>query len=98
VSDAASLWTLADFLRHVDAWIERDAPDDDLRVFVLDWILGRCEDPYRGVTREGGFPNLWYGVVPYSQRGATAVLCSYWIVESDHVVRCESIATLSLPI
>lgn len=92
------LWTLAGFVEGADTWIERDSPDDDLRVIVLDWIIGRCEDPYRGVRRESGFPNLWYGVVPHSRRDATAVLCSYWVVESDHLIRCESIATLGLPI
>jgi hypothetical protein len=98
VPDSEALWTLADFIDRVDAWIDRDSPDDDLRLVVLDWIMSRCEDPYRGVRREAGFPNLWYGVVPYSQRAMTAVLCSYWVVESEHVIRCESIATLGLPL
>jgi hypothetical protein len=98
VAEAGSLWTLAGFIEGADAWIERDNPDDDLRVIVLDWIFGRCEDPYRGVRRESGFPNLWYGVVPGSRRGATAVMCSYWIVETERLIRGESIATLGLPI
>ncbi len=93
-----SPWTLERFGDCLDRWIERDEPAQDLRLVVTDWVLSRFEDPYQGVRRETGFENLWYATVPQSRHaGAQAVLCAYWINERDHVVSCESIATLSLP-
>ena len=49
--------------------------------------------------REPQFENLWYGVVPDSNDEAGRVVtCSYWIFESEHLARCNSFATLGLPI
>lgn len=50
------------------------------------------------VTRP--MPNLWYGKVPdtYDAESRTAVLCSYFVNEVNHTVRCDSFARLSLPI
>ena len=54
--------------------------------------------PYQGVQRVEGFPNLWFGRVPRTvDSKGRAVACSYWIAESTRTVRCDSIATLSLP-
>jgi hypothetical protein len=37
--------------------------------------------------------------VPNSQDDAgRVVVCSYWIFESQHLVRCNSFATLGLPL
>jgi hypothetical protein len=45
------------------------------------------------------FENLWHGAIPGSDDGAGRVVaCSYWIVESQHLVRCNSFATLGLPL
>ena len=94
-----ALWRLERFLLEFDAWIEREHPSDDLRVLVTEWMVGRQDDPYRGVRREPQFENLWYGVVPDSNDGTgRVVVCSYWIVESQHLIRCNSFATLSLPL
>ena len=57
-----------------------------MRFTVTEWILTRYDDPYEGVRREEGFPNLWFGIVV--RTGDAAVVCSYWIEESRHVVRC----------
>ena len=93
------LWRLERFLSEFDAWVERERPSDDLRVIVMEWLVGRQDDPYRGVQREPGFDNLWFGAVPDSNDGADRVVtCSYWIVESEHLVRCNSFATLGLPL
>jgi hypothetical protein len=61
--------------------------------------MTRYDDPYKGVRRAHGFPNLWFGVVPESDDGkGQVVVCSYWIEEAARRVRCDSFATLSLPI
>ncbi len=82
----------------VDRWIARESPSDDMRLLVLDWIIGRSEDPYRGMRREEGFPNLWFGPIRDTQVGGTIVTCSYWIYESTRIVRCNDICTLSQPL
>ena len=95
----AALWRLERFLSEFDAWTEREHPSDDLRVLVTEWMVGRQDDPYRGVRREPGFENLWYGAVPDSNDGAGhVVVCSYWIFEAQRLLRCNSFATLGLPL
>jgi len=92
-------WRLEGFLEQLDAWAERESPGDDIRLLATAWIMTRQEDPYRGVRREPDFENLWFGAVPDTDDGAGRVVaCSYWIVESQQVVRCNSFATLSLPL
>jgi hypothetical protein len=87
------------FLDRLDTWAEQESPPDDLRLLVTAWIMTRYDDPYQGVRREHGFPNLWFGVVPHSEDGAGAVVvCAYWIEESTRIVRCDSFATLNLPL
>lgn len=90
-----------EFLERFDEWLswEDPSPDDWIRRAVLSWILTRAESPYQGVTRASGFPNLWSGAVPGTEHGAgQVVVCSYWIMETQHRVRCESFAILSLPV
>ncbi len=95
----ASAWKLEDFLERLDAWAEHESPPDDLRPIVTAWIMTRFDDPYKGVRRERGFPNLWFGHVPNSDDGSgTVVVCSYWINESASTVRCGNFGTLSLPL
>lgn len=95
----AALWRLERFLSEFDAWTEREHPSDDLLVLVTEWMVGRQDDPYRGVRRVPPFDNLWHGWVPDSQdETGRVVVCSYWIVESQHLVRCNSFATLDLPL
>lgn len=92
-------WTLEGFLELLDTWIQIESPPDDLRLLVTAWIMTRYDDPYQGVHREPSFENLWYGPVPRSANGKGAVVvCSYWIIESTRTVRCNSFATLNLPI
>lgn len=94
-----ALWRLERFLSEFDTWAEREDPTVDLRVLVSEWMVGRQDDPYRGVRREPQFENLWWGHVPGSDDGTgRVVVCSYWIVESEHLVRCNSFATLGLPL
>jgi hypothetical protein len=92
-------WSLEDFEVWLDRWIAQEAPDEDLRLVVTAWVLSRFDDPYAGVRREHGFDNLWFGQVPFSvHNGHQVVVCSYWIFESRRVLRCNSIATLNLPL
>jgi hypothetical protein len=74
-------------------------PSLDLRILVTEWVVGRADDPYTGVTRRLEIaPNFWFGVVPGSREGDRVVMCSYWIDEEARSVRCDMIATLGLPI
>ncbi len=97
--DQSGRWILADFERHFDEWVEQEAPSQDLRLAVLTWTLTRHEDPYQGVRRQLGFDNLWFGPVPGTDHGDFQVVaCSYFIVETEHAVICNSISTLSRPV
>jgi hypothetical protein len=99
VTSGARPWALINFLERFDAWVELECPTEDLRCIVIDWILTRDEDPYQGVRREGGFPNLWFGQIPNSRDGCGhVVVCSYWIEESSRTVRCDNFGTLSFPL
>ena len=96
---SAPAWKLEGFLDRLDAWIAHESPTEDLRYIVTEWILTRFENPYQGVRRDGDLPNLWFGRVPDSHDGTgQVVVCSYWIEESKHTVRCDNFATLTLPL
>lgn len=57
------------------------------------------DDPYSGMTRQPGFPNLWFGPVPETMHGdGRVVTCSYWIVETTRAVRCDNFTILSWPL
>ena len=95
----ADVWALENFEACLDAWIELERPSDELRILVTALVLSRFDDPYVDVRREPSFDNLWFGAVPGSVHGeGRVVVCSYWIHESQRVVRCGSVATLSLPV
>lgn len=97
--DAPSDWTLQGFLERLDTWIAESQPPDPVRRTVTAWIFSRMIDPYKGVSREPGFENLWFGTVPNSQhRDGQVVVCAYWILEQERTVRCDSFATLPLPV
>lgn len=92
-------WQLADFLEKLDLWIRLEAPPQEVRERVTAWIFTRMDDPYQGVRREPGFPNLWFGPIPGSEYGAAGVVCcSYWIFEKGRRVQCDSFATLNRPV
>jgi hypothetical protein len=92
-------WRLVDFEHCLDRWIELERPVVDLSLLVTGWIFTRRDDPYQGMRRESGFANLWFGRVPGSENGdGQVVTCSLWIEEATRTVRCDSFATLNLPI
>jgi hypothetical protein len=97
-ADPLSPWQLIGFIERLDTWIDVERPADDLRLIVTAWVIGRVDDPYQGVRRERGFPNLWFGTIPNTTHGTgQVVVCSYWIEETTRSVRCDSIATLDWP-
>lgn len=99
MAEAVPPWRLVDFLVRLDEWAKRENASDDLRLLVTAWIMSRYEDPYEGMRLEPGWGNLWFGPVPNSEDGAGQIVtCSVFIEESTRTVRCNSIATLSLPI
>jgi hypothetical protein len=91
-------WKLEGFLDRLDVWAERESASDDLKLLVTAWVMSRHDNPYQGMRRERGFPNLWFGPVPQTEVGGTVVVCAYWIEESTGTVRCDSFATLNLPL
>ncbi len=96
---AQASWKLEGFEECLDRWIALEQPVVDLRFVVLEWVLTRADDPYKGVRRQAGFDNLWFGPVPRSGDGrGNAVACAYWVEERPRTVRCDSIATLAQPI
>lgn len=99
MASSGRLWVPEGFEACLQTWDDVARPPDDLRSWVVEWIFTRLDDPYLGVRREAGFPNLWWGVVPGTLHGdGMVVACSYWVVEASHVVRCESLASLSFPV
>ena len=91
-------WQLKDFEESLDHWISLESPDDDLRLVVTAWLLTRFDDPYQGVRREPGFANLWFGPIPGSVQAGRIVVCSYLITDRERLVKCNSFATLRLPL
>lgn len=99
MGNPAPLWKLEGFLERLDAWVDREKPSDDVRIAATAWILTRPGDPYQGVKRDKTIPNYWYGAIPRSGDDAGhVVVCCYWIEELRKTLRCDSFATLSLPI
>ncbi|HEV2888170.1 MAG TPA: hypothetical protein VGX49_14755 [Jatrophihabitans sp.] len=92
-------WRLDDFGLRFDTWADEQKPDANLRKPVLDWTFTRFDDPYAGFRRmvEVG-PNYWWGQVPGTIHNGSVVVCGYWVFEESRRVRCDSFATLSLPL
>jgi hypothetical protein len=99
VPRADPVWTLERFEQEFDAWCAREYLSDELRIRVLLWIQSRMDDPYRGVSRDQSFENLWFGAIPGTDRpDSRAATGSYFVFESTRVVRCNSFSILQRPI
>jgi hypothetical protein len=99
----ASDWVLLDFLPKLDEWVAAETPRDDVRIVVTDWIFTRVADPFANARRVEGFPDYWQAVVPDSEHlddnvELCGVVCLFWIDVRGRSVRCDRIASLSLPI
>lgn len=90
-------WTLVGFLDRFDMWALSEPVADDLRLEVLEWVLSRVNDPYEGAKREHRIPNLWITPACYIEGASRAVVCSYWIYESERLVKCDNFGTLTVP-
>lgn len=94
-----SFWQPEGFGERFDQWASDQGPSEDLRLTVIAWTLARFDDPYRGgVRRVPDFDNLWFGPIPGTEHDGSIVTCGYWIFEEDRRIRCDSYATLSLPL
>lgn len=94
-----NFWQLLDFENCLDRWISVDEPSVDLRFVVTEWALSCGDDPYRNVRRRTDVgANYWFGIVPGSRNLDSAVVCGIWIDEQSRSVRCDTIATLALPL
>jgi len=96
-------WNLQDCLPRFDAWVNQEQPLDDLRVYVLDWIFTRSRDPYADARPVPGFADYWQAVIPRSEHfddnaERCAVVRLFWLDASACSVRCDRVASLSLPI
>lgn len=99
MSELGPRWRLIGFEERLEEWQRSESADDDLLLIILPWVMSRSEAPYSGMKREPEFDNLWFGPVPNTEDGqGHVVACSYWIEEESHCVRCDSFATLSLPL
>jgi len=90
-------WELVGFPERVRRWIEQCNPSIRLRDTVDAWIDTRYDNPREGVQQESDFPNLWCGEVPNTLVRDTVVLCSYFIEEETHTVRCHLKMTVGHP-
>lgn len=95
----AEPWTLRGFDDHIVSWIDSESPPPEVVDRVVRWIEARAVQPYVGVKREPGFPNLWSGEIPGTvHAGHNVAFCSYWIAEIEHEVRCDQVSTLPWPV
>ena len=51
-------WTLEGFLERLDGLIAQEHPPENVVLVVTHWLLSRLDDPYLGMEREPGFPQL----------------------------------------
>jgi hypothetical protein len=91
-------WQLIGFAERLDVWAAEQGPSDQLVNVVVQWVYSRYDDPYADVQRQPQDPNYWWGSIPGTIHGEAAVVCGYWIFETDRIVRCDNFATLSLPL
>jgi hypothetical protein len=97
VQPEPSSWTLDNVIAALDSWVERENPSQDLRLIVAIWAMNRHEDPYRGMRRQAGFPNLWFGTVPETSSQGRVVTCTCMIFELTRTVRFDNFTTLTRP-
>ncbi len=90
-------WAIAGLVEALNSWAQRESPGPDLRRTVARWAFNQHEDPYQGVSRQPGFPNLYFGEVPGTRAEGAAVSCTYWIEAATHTVKWDNFTTLNLP-
>jgi hypothetical protein len=91
-------WKLERFPEVIERWIAQESPSDSMRLWVVGWVMNRHTDPYVGMRRLPGFPNLWFGPIRGTEVNGTVVTCSYWVSELMRTVRANDICTINQPI
>lgn len=59
-----TFWRLENFIERLDAWIAVENPSEYVRIIVTEWVVTRFDNPYKDVSRQPDFPNLWFGPIP----------------------------------
>jgi hypothetical protein len=96
--DTSDSWIFVRFEELFVSWVQRESPDEGTQVKVIDWIRDRRGDPFAGVLRDTGHPNLWFGRVPSTlDDDGTLVTVTYQILMRTRVVRCMLIGRVGLP-
>jgi hypothetical protein len=96
--DTPSAWAFVRFEEMFESWTKRESPDPATQTRVIDWIRDRRDDPFAGMMRDTGQPNLWFGRVPYTlDSSGTLVTVTYQILMRTRVVRCMLIGRVGLP-
>jgi hypothetical protein len=96
--DRLPLWRLDGFEERFDQWVAREQPSAELQAVVAEWIPTRKLDPYRGARPEPQVDGLWWMRVPGTSDGFRVVICSYFPLAADRVVRCALFGTVGLPV
>lgn len=83
-------WLLVNFEEEFDKWTGYAGVPDEIQLTVLEWVVGRSDDPYSGAIREPIIGNLWRCRIPVTlnDHGELAY-CVYYIYESGRIVYCR---------
>jgi hypothetical protein len=87
-------WELFNAIEALDSWAGREQPSQDLRLIVAEWTFNRHADPFAGMERVEGFPNLWFGEVRGTRDKETAVTCTCRISWGNQTVTFDNFTTL----
>ncbi len=94
----ARLWDLERFPDRLALWRDTEQPPPDVSALVEEWIPSRRLDPFRGARLERESDDFWFATVPGSARDGHVVVCSYWVIRSRQLVRCDLFGTLAWPV
>lgn len=91
-------WRLERFDDGLSSWIASHSPQQSIRLAVVSWVCTLYDDPYRARRQLDVGQNYWWARVPGTFHDEHQVVCGYWIFEAERTVRCDSFATLSVPL
>ena len=92
-------WTLDDPSEALDRWIAAEQPDDDLRRFIIVWLVG-FDDPFVG-DYDPVNPDAWSAVAtkipPNVEFPDQCVVVAYRIDPAERRIVVDVICNLSWP-
>jgi hypothetical protein len=97
MTEVERAWNIVGLVEALNAWVAREHPSEHLRKAVGRWAFQQHEDPYQGVHRQPGFPNLYFGEVAGTRHKGAALSCTYFIEVTTHSVKWDNFTTLNLP-